>query len=385
MSDNTKPEVSETAPKKSSQGVSARLLQNTTASSARSTPTLTRKFGSQKNKENNSARKVMTSSAKKKSVFNSTSESDNVVPTDWDASAIAAPPQDKSNVINPGGRRKLHEPMTDMKIKAGIKQNPVRGPLKAMPQTAIKPTRERDPPMTATKSVFKRLQPSNTSSSSNTSMVEDEGMALYDEYLLSKLMLLNVQQNCREAKKAANKDVLNMLTAIEDIRSEVVAQEKANEELKVLRKFHKEASENQTNMKSAIENMKMLKKEATIVAEALENTMHQLPVHGAKADVKNLECILTENVKTLSQNKPSVTDENEKKELIQRLEKLHKNLDISKSTFDKCQESLKSLRTETLREKSVQISKIQTEETVDIDEMINSVMPFPSDPKLIDI
>ena len=62
--------------------------------------------------------------------------------------------------------------MTDMKIKAGIKQNPVRGPLKAMPQTAIKPTRERDPPMTATKSVFKRLQPSNTSSSSNTSMVE---------------------------------------------------------------------------------------------------------------------------------------------------------------------------------------------------------------------
>ena len=52
--------------------------------------------------------------------------------------------------------------------------------------------------------------------------------------------------------------------------------------MKVLRKFHKEASENQTNMKSAIENMKKLKKEATIVAEALENTMHQLPVHGAK-------------------------------------------------------------------------------------------------------
>ena len=60
--------------------------------------------------------------------------------------------------------------MTDMKIKTGIKKNPVRGPLKAMPQTAMKPTR--DLPMTATKSVFKRLQPSNTSSSSNTSMVE---------------------------------------------------------------------------------------------------------------------------------------------------------------------------------------------------------------------
>ena len=80
-----------------------------------------------------------------------------------------------------GGRRKLHEPMTDMKIKAGIK---VRGPLKAMPQTAIKPTRERDPPMTATKSVFKRLQPSNTSSSSNTSMVE----VCVEQLLFQKLL-----------------------------------------------------------------------------------------------------------------------------------------------------------------------------------------------------
>ena len=94
---------------------------------------------------------------------------------------------------------------------------------------------------------------------------------------------------------------------------------------------------------------------------------------------------MTENVKKLSQNKPSKTDENEKKELIQRLEKLHKNMEISKSTFDKCQGSLKSLRTETLREKSVQISKIQAEETVDINAIINSVMPIPSDPKLIDI
>ena len=47
-------------------------------------------------------------------------------------------------------------------------------------------------------------------------------------------------------------------------------------------------------MKSAIENMKMLKKEATIVAEALENTMHQLPVHGAKVSYlpESLEIII---------------------------------------------------------------------------------------------
>ena len=80
-------------------GVSPRLLQNTASSSARSTPTLTRKFGPQKpatpkfgsarkNVENKP--KLMTSSAKK-SVFNSTSENENVVPTDWDASAIEKP------------------------------------------------------------------------------------------------------------------------------------------------------------------------------------------------------------------------------------------------------------------------------------------------------
>lgn len=112
MSDQTK---SETAPKKIN-AVSSRLLQNTAASSARSgsTPTLTRKFGSQKNDRQTppthgrprsglvrtgsfrndktvvSNGRVMTSSTKK-SVFNSTSEAENVVPADWDASAIAPP------------------------------------------------------------------------------------------------------------------------------------------------------------------------------------------------------------------------------------------------------------------------------------------------------
>ena len=41
--------------------------------------------------------KFATSSAKKKVVMNSTSEAENVVPTDWDASAIVPPGQVQSN------------------------------------------------------------------------------------------------------------------------------------------------------------------------------------------------------------------------------------------------------------------------------------------------
>ena len=52
-------------------------------------------------------------------------------------------------------------------------------------------------------------------------MEDDEGTALYDEYLLSKLMALNVKQNCEEAKQSANKDILELWTAIEKIRAEV--------------------------------------------------------------------------------------------------------------------------------------------------------------------
>ena len=44
--------------------------------------------------------------------------------------------------------------MTDMKIKAGLRKNMARGPLKAMPSTAVKqPQKSSD----AVRSVFKRF------------------------------------------------------------------------------------------------------------------------------------------------------------------------------------------------------------------------------------
>merc|ERR1711936_807239 len=102
-------------------------MQGTSASLAKSgvTPTLTRKkFESPKTQKTptsgprygeigyqyNSGRKQVqnasksgpkfaTSSAKKKVVMNSTSEAENVVPTDWDASAIVPPGQVQSNKV----------------------------------------------------------------------------------------------------------------------------------------------------------------------------------------------------------------------------------------------------------------------------------------------
>merc|ERR1712228_1061429 len=118
-------------------GVSSRLLQGTSASLAKSgvTPTLTRKFGTPKSQktpttgarygdigyrynsgkkkaqnasQNMSGPKFAASTAKKKVVMNSTSESENVVPTDWDASAISV--RDASAI----GPRSEEQPKKDV-------------------------------------------------------------------------------------------------------------------------------------------------------------------------------------------------------------------------------------------------------------------------------
>ena len=204
------------------------LRKNERQTATVQTSTFGSRFGSGKKDKNTTTSstngKIMTSSAKK-IVLNSTSDAENVLPADWDASVINHPQQDnnvlkaeinKNKVFTEGGttRRKLAEPMTNMKLKTTVKKNLVRGPLKAMPSTTVKPIK--NPP----KSVFKKLQASNTSTCSSNDE-EDEGMALYDEYLLSKLMSLNVKQNCQEAKRSANKNILDLASSIQHIRSEV--------------------------------------------------------------------------------------------------------------------------------------------------------------------
>ena len=51
--------------------------------------------------------------------------------------------------------------------------------------------------------VTKRSQLSSVSSASNSFACEDD-LALYDEYLLSELMLANVKKNCQDGKDQGN-------------------------------------------------------------------------------------------------------------------------------------------------------------------------------------
>ena len=156
--------------------------------------------------------------------------------------------------------------------------------------------------------------------------------------------------------------------------------------MKRLSEYHTAASKNAENLECLLENLKTFKLEVKSVAEALENTMHQLPVEGASVDSKKLEEILVQHTEKLNKFKSSKQCERSKNELIELLEKFHKNLEISKSTSEKCNESLKSLRTETLKAESFKISQQQIEEgSVDADSLIDSLMSIPPEPTLIDI
>ena len=94
-------------------------------------------------------------------------------------------------------------------------------------------------------------------------------------------------------------------------------------------------------------------------------------VEGAKVDGISLEKVLNEHMNRLEKLKPVPKVEESKKDLIENLEKLSKNLEISKESSVKCQESLKNLRTETLRKKSYEISQKQIEESATVDDRSN--------------
>jgi hypothetical protein len=100
-----------------------------------------------------------------------------------------------------------------LKLKTGNKVTVSnRGPLKALPNSGnvVYKSSPVMPPI-------KRLQ---LFTASNTS-ISNDNEALYDEYLLSKLMASNVKQNCQAAKNQANKELVNMWTALEHLRGQV--------------------------------------------------------------------------------------------------------------------------------------------------------------------
>jgi len=360
-------ESTETTSKKTSNtGVSSRLMQGTSASLAKSgvTPTLTRKFGSPKTHKTpttgprygeigyqyNSGRKqaqnvsksgpkFATSSAKKKVVMNSTSETENVVPTDWDASAIVPPGQEQPKKESGTITKTAMKPNVELKLKTAVKTG-ARGPLKALPNmprgvqtTCKKPGMMPRGVETTTKkagfpgTVTIRLQ--MNSGSSTDSFVCEEDLELYDEYLLSELMLANVKKNCQEGRDQANKDLKQLWTSLESIGNEVMSLEMANDEMKILCDFYKGTSENCLKMKEATDTIIKLKSEAKDVLQALENTCHTLPIEGTKAN--DIESSLAQAMPKLDKmSQESKIHEKNKEDMVTLLQKLNSSLEISR-------------------------------------------------------
>ena len=94
--------------------------------------------------------------------------------------------------------------------------------------------------------------------SSNSFLEPDESQVLYDEYLLSTLMMVNVKENVKHAKKQANKEVRQLWASVDSMRTELLATQKSNLELKELLKYQGEVSESNAQMKQVINVSKFI-------------------------------------------------------------------------------------------------------------------------------
>ena len=306
--------------------------------------------------------RTMTSTAKKR-VLNSTSNSsrENVMPSEWDASAIEPPVASATATttkkIPPNLMNKTSfKPRTSIKTR-GTPTTVRRGPLKSLPNQG---------------------HLSNSSMSSNSFLEQDESQALYDEYLLSTLMMVNVKENVKNAKKQANKEVRQLWTSVDSMRTELLATQKSNLELKTLLQYQEEVSESNSQMKQVINAMKTVKIAAKEISNALEHTQHELPVEGAKVD--NIEPLLSKrSLTSLAQN--GQVNQEAKEQVTTLLQDLVTSLQLSKESAQECQKSLADLKSETLKETSRQLSQ---KAKTDIQEIADSMIVLPPEPKLIE-
>ena len=311
--------------------------------------------------------RTMTSTAKKR-VLNSTSNSsrENAMPADWDASAIEPPTASLSSATT---TRKIPPTLaskTSFKPRTSIKSRGLgtpttvrRGPLKSLPNQG---------------------HLSNSSmSSSNSFMEPDESQALYDEYLLSTLTMVNVKKNNEEAKKQANKEIRQLWASVDSMRADLLATQKANLEWQTLLQYHEEVTNSNENMRQVIDAMKSVKIAAKEISDALEHTQHELPVEGTKVD--DIEPLLCQ--RSLASLAGSGQGNQEAKEQVTSLLRdLVTSLQLSKASAKECQNSLADLKSETMKETSRQLS--QRANASDVQELAESMIVLPPEPKLID-
>ena len=191
---------------------------------------------------------------------------------------------------------------------------------------------------------------------------------LYDDYLVSELMRMNAKQNCERTCEQINTEVLQMWSAIEMLRSEVLSLKETNKTNTKMLEFYEtatsESADVETNIKKDFpETCVYLKK----LADALEQSKHHLKVLGAKIDKDdNTELTLLRKLKDIHIGLSLQVQNNQGTELLKKnaTEINELNVDFSNSivAFDCCKDLLKRLKTTTLHATSLIISKRSMQE-----------------------
>lgn len=263
---------------------------------------------------------------------------------------------------------------TDLKLKTNVAKT-TRGPLKALPNA------------NASTVPMRRLQLSSVGSvgsTSNTSMMSDEDQSLYDDYLLSALMVHNVKKNCAEGKAEANRDLWALWSAIDGIEKEVSDLQLANAEMKILTKYQKETTEENEHLRKCTDTMKAIKPDLNRLVDALEQKRHHLVVEGTKVD-DNVEATME---KWLPQLDKMAADANKNMPQLEKLLEVTKKyedcLEVCKSTGKEAEENMKTLKSKALKQASMKLSLQQIENKTSIDDMIENLVTLPPEPKLID-
>ncbi len=204
---------------------------------------------------------------------------------------------------------------------------------------------------------------------------------LYDDYLISELMLANVKANCEGAMKQGTQELLSMFSALESLRGQVLAEQKLNESIRHMNNFVKEARPCLKALSESTTAMVDVHDQVEQVANALVNTRHNLPVKGARVDPGGVSATLDKNLDRLDcQAIAAKVKSEEKEQLNDGLEELIANLATTEKATTKYKSTSRKARYAALQEASLSLSQLQLDQGQPEDLLLN----LPPEPKLIE-
>ena len=204
--------------------------------------------------------------------------------------------------------------------------------------------------------------PINNSDKSEVMQNIQEIENLYDDYLVSELMRMNAKRNCDITCDQINNEVLEMWSAMEMLRGEVLKLKGKNENNNKMLAFYEAATLESPNLENNIKKeLPDICEQLKHLAKALEQSRHHLKILGAKVDRNDdtentLLRILEETLSTLCLGKKSNNNLELLKKNATQISELNINLENSISAFDRCKVLLKKLKSATLHATSLFLS-----------------------------